>query len=120
MKRKRFNIHPVADETYAQVLDNPAKVFQAIEDSQIEIPESATFLLFCLKLTKPKFDLRFFETQDDYLLDYTGCLLKDRDDYEFHSFRRDGEVNDVWEMFLPPPVVGLGIRTRLRPGLDPI
>ena len=117
MKRHRIQISPVPLEVYQSVGENPQRVFQFLNELQVEVPPRAEFLLLCMKTTRPKYDLRFYKDQQSYLLDYTKCLLKDRDDYEFHSFRKDAEV---WEMFLPPPVIGLGISTRLRPGVDPV
>jgi len=118
MRRHRIQL-AVPEEVYAAVNENPLRVFQFLDELQVEVPAKAEFMLLCTKLTKMKYDIRFYKTQEDYLLENTGCLLKDRDDYEFHSFRRDVQA-DAWEMFLPPPVIGLGIRTRLRPGVDPM
>lgn len=117
MKRRRIQISPVPTEVYAGVLQNPSRVFQFLDELQIEVPPKAEFMLLCIKLTKEKFDIRLYKDEHQYLTDYTACLMKGRDDYEFHSFRRDVQV-DVWEMFLPPPVLGLGLKTKLRPGID--
>jgi len=119
MRRRRIQISPVPEEVYGAVTENPQRVFQFLDELQVEVPPRAEFMLLCMKLTRPKYDIRFYKSQEDYLLDYTSCLLKDRDDYEFHSFRKDPQV-EAWEMFLPPPVIGLGIRTRLRPGVDSV
>ena len=115
MKKRRVQISPVPEEVYMELVDNPVRVFQFLGELNIEVPEKAFFMLMCLKITNPKLDLRLYTTQEQYLQDYTKCLLKDKDDYEFYSFRRDENIA-IWEMFLPPPVIGLGISTRLRPG----
>jgi hypothetical protein len=109
----------VPEDVYASVTENPSRVFQFMDQLDVEIPGQASFMLLCMKLTAPKYDIRFYGQQEEYLMDYTKCLLKDRDDYEFHSFKKDENLAE-WEMFLPPPVIGLGIRTRLRPGIDPV
>lgn len=116
MKRRRIQISPVPDDVYQGVGENPTKIFKFMSELNVEIPDDSTFMILCLKLTKPKFDVRLFKSQDEYLLVYTNFLLKERKDYEFHSFRRSEDGG--WEMFLPPPVIGLGITTQLRPGLQ--
>lgn len=101
---------------YQGVGENPTKIFKFMAELGAEIPEESAFMILCLKLTKPKFDVRLFNSQDEYLLAYTNFLIKERTDYEFHSFRKNDDGD--WEMFLPPPVIGLGITTQLRPGLQ--
>ena len=122
MRRRRIKISPVPDEVYLSVSESPHRVFQFLDELQLEVPTKASFMLLCMKLTRPKYDIRFYQEQQDFLLDYTSCLLKDREDYEFHAFKKDDNVDswELWEMFLPPPVIGLGIRTSLRPGVDPV
>jgi hypothetical protein len=104
----------VPDDSYQEIGDNPITVFRFLKESNIDISEKSDFVLLCYKITFPKIDIRFFEGQEQYLDSYTKCLLKAREDYEFYSFRKD----DDWELFLPPPVVGLGIKTKLRPGVS--
>ncbi len=118
MKRRRLQITDVPEEIYASVAEDPLSIFHFLDELQVATPGSAEFMLLCVKLTSPKFDIRFYKNQDDYLTDYTKCLLRGRDDYEFFSFRIEAE--EIWDMFLPPPVVGLGIKTKLRPGVDPL
>ena len=117
MKRRRIQISSVPEDVYQGIGENPTKIFKFMQELGVEIPPGSQFLILCLKLTRPKFDVRLFNSQDEFVLAYTGFLLKERKDYEFHSFRVD-EENGGWEMFLPPPVIGLGISTKLRPGLE--
>lgn len=117
MKKRRIKADNVPEEVYLVVLDNAARIFLFLEDLGIAVPSSALFMLLCLKLTENKFDIRFYKDQNDFLLDYTSCLLKNREDYEFHSFNYEEEV-ESWDLFLPPPVVGLNLQTRLRSGLS--
>jgi hypothetical protein len=113
MKRKRVQIRQVAEEVHQALLDNPGRVLKFLQEIDLAPDPGTTFLMACVKTTAPRLEVRYYPGQEDYFLDYTSCILKDRDDYEFHSFRLDeGE----WELFLSPPVVGLGVRTRLRPG----
>ena len=115
MKRRRIQISPVPDDVYQGLGENPTKLLKFMTDLGIEIPDESTFMILCLKLTKPKLDIRLFNDQSEYFLAYTNFLLKERKDYEFHSFRKS---DDGWEMFLAPPIIGLGITTQLRPGLE--
>jgi hypothetical protein len=116
MKKKRVRLKP-SEEIYEEIGQDPLKIFLFFDELEVEVPEEANFMLVCYKTTSPKIDMRMYGDQDEYLGDYTNALLKGRDDYEFYSFRKDEEV-DGWELFLPPPVVGLGIKTRLRPGVS--
>ncbi len=104
------------DDVYQGIGENPTRVFKFMMELGVEIPEDSSFMILCLKLTKPKFDVRLFNSYDEYVLAYTNFLLKERKDYEFHSFRKiDG---DDWEMFLANTFIGMGITTQLRPGLQ--
>lgn len=116
MKKKKVIMKGVPEELHRLVIENPLRIIQVIHDTETPMPDEATHLLLCIKLTTPKFDLRFYETQEDFLLDYTGCLLKNRDDYEFHVFRAAENIG--WEMYMPPPIIGLGVKTKLRSGLS--
>jgi hypothetical protein len=104
----------VPDEIYQTVAENPIRILKVLRDTETPIPDATEFMLLCLKVTAPKFDIRFYAAQEDFLLDYTACLLRDRDDYDFHVFRSTGKSG--WEFFLPPPIVGVGLKTRLRSG----
>lgn len=116
MKRKRINIKDVPQDLYQAVIESPGRILAFLAEMNTSVPKGAELLLLCLKLTAPKFDIRFYGSQEDFLLDYTSCLLQDRADYEFHSFRVDSEYGN-WEIFLPPPIVGLGVHSKLRPGI---
>lgn len=70
-------------------------------------------MMLCLKTTAPRLEVRYYGTDEQFLLDYTKQIIRDRDGWEFHAFRLADD--GAWEIFLPPPVVGQGIRTRLRP-----
>ncbi len=115
MKRRRVQINDIPDDVHTTLLDSPHRILNLLIELNVEIPGKASYILVCLKLTTPKMDVRFYQAQEDFLLDYTKCLLKNRSDWEFHTFRFE-EGFEEWEMFLPPPVVGLGLRTKLRPG----
>jgi hypothetical protein len=113
--KRRIQISQVPEDVYADIGGNPTRVFAFLEELRVEIPPNANFMVLCYKTTRPKLEVRLYADEGDYLVSYTRFMLKDRKDYEFHSFRRtDGE----WQMFLPPPVIGLGITTRLRPGVE--
>lgn len=116
MKRKKVIMKDVPEELHQLVLDNPLRIINILNDTKTPIPNGSLYILLCVKLTVPKFDVRFYENQEDFLLDYTGCLLKNRDDYEFYVFRAAENIG--WEMYLPPPIVGLGLKTKLRTGLS--
>jgi hypothetical protein len=116
MKRKRYKINDIPDEIYEGLLESPHRIVNFLYENEITIPEESTYILACIKTKDVKLDVRCYLEQGDFLEDYTRCLMKDRDDYEFYSFHFDSELEE-WELFLPPPVVGLGLRTKLRPGI---
>lgn len=116
MKKKKVIMKDVPEELHQLVLENPLRIMNVLRDTKTPIPEGSSYFLLCIKLTIPKFDIRFYESQEDFLLDYTFLLLKNRDDYEFHVFRAAGDIG--WDLYLPPPIVGLGLKTRLRTGLS--
>lgn len=118
MKRRRFVLKEVPLNQHQSILENPGRITRFLEDTEVVAPKGATYLMVCVKTTAPKIDVRYYFSQEDYLLDYTSCIIRDRDDYEFFCFHLFDDVGPEWEPFLPPPVVGLGVRTRLRPGSD--
>jgi hypothetical protein len=115
MKRKRVLLRDIPDDQYRSLLENPFRVLRFLEQTVVEHADGHTYILACVKTTGPKLDVRFYPTQEDFLLDYTSCIMRGRDDYEFVCFRLE-EDEEAWGMFAPPPVVGLGVHTKLRPG----
>lgn len=118
MKRHRFVLRDVPIQQHQSILENPGRIIRFLADLDITPPAGVTYLMVAVKTTAAKLDVRYYHSQEDYLIDYTNCVLKDRDDYEFFNFHLFEDVGPDWEPFLPPPVVGLGVRTRLRPGSD--
>jgi hypothetical protein len=74
MKRRRIQISPVPEDVYQGIGENPTKIFKFMQELGAEIPEDSTFMVLCLKLTRPKFDVRLFNSQDECLMAYTNFL----------------------------------------------
>lgn len=112
MKRRRHKVE-IPDELWAEIAENPQVLFRHLIDMEAEPPQGAERMMLCLKTTAPRLEIRYYRDDEQFLLDYTKQIIRDREEWEFHAFRL--AEDEVWEIFLPPPVVGLGIRTRLRP-----
>lgn len=90
----------------------PSGVFSFLAEFEVNIPSWATSLFFFIRVQNKSADAAFFEDINDFLVWYSKVLLNRKDDMHVVSFNRD-EGKD-WVVFVPPTLIGLDLKTRMR------
>ena len=116
MKRKRVRLSDIPEEVYQAVLTNPLAILKLLRDVRVALPKGTSYILCSIQLSSPKAEIRTFFNLETFLNEYTALLMEENhEEMEFHALEtEDGQ----WSIFLPPPIIGLGLHTKVRPSLS--
>lgn len=117
MPRRRIKVK-VDEEVMAALLEGPQLAFTIMRKAGVKPPKGTKYVFLRLSLRTLTIDFRFHPDEDGFVQDYATVVGKGRPGIEAMCFVRTGtrRGSEVWEAFLPPPVVGPGVVTRLRAG----
>ena len=111
MRKSRTVAYELDAEIIEWLMGDPHHVFKAIAKLDIAVPSWAQMFFIFTRYDSDKLDVSFFEDAKEFFLWYSKILIRFGDDIHSVSFSsKDG----IWQIFLPPTLIGVSLRTRLR------
>lgn len=103
----------ISDAVYERLAESPLAILDIMGEAEVDVPmPSWAKLLFAFCRDGGSLDVSFFEDATDFFLWYAKVLVRRKDDMVTASLQQ--EVSGHWQVFAPPTLVGVNIRTRLR------
>lgn len=108
--RKSRTVVSDADEVITDFINDHHGAFKLLEKLEIVLPDWAEMLFVFARKDKKRFDVSYFEDAKDFFLWYSKVLITQKDLQAISFTRKDAE----WLVFVPPTLIGVNLRTRLR------
>jgi hypothetical protein len=112
MRKSRTVVKEVEIEVADQIGLNPNTLFGQLEKYEIAVPTWATMLFVFARSDRKILDVSFFEDTKDFFLWYSKVLIRRVKDVKAASYSKD--VTNEWKLFLPPTLIGVNLRTKMR------
>lgn len=113
MRKSRTVVRDVDVKVSDKTGLNPADIFSSLEKMDIPVPSWAVMMFIFSKEEKKVVDVSFFEDTKEFFLWYSKVLIRSAGsvDLTSASFAKEG---DSWKLFVPPTLIGVNLRTKLR------
>lgn len=117
MPRRNVRVK-VDEEVMAALIESPEIAFTIMQKAGVKPPNGTKFMFLRLNLRNLSVGFRFHPDEESFVRDYATVIGKGRPGIEPMCYAMTGRKRggEVWETFLPPPVVGPNVKTRLRAG----
>lgn len=112
MRKSRTVVKDIDAANYATIAADFQSVFSLLESLGVVVPAWATSMLVFTRSDKRYLDVSFFDDTKEFFLWYSRVLIDGADNLRFAAFSR--EQGKDWKAFVPPTLIGVELRTRLR------
>lgn len=112
MRKSRIKLSEINEEIFEAIVNDPPKFFDNLDTLTITIPKWATIAFLFIRIDKMAVELTFYEDAKDFFLYYTKRIVKRQGDYKVACFSR--EESEDWRGFIPPTLIGVNLKTKLR------
>jgi len=94
----------------------PSGLFEFFKKQDIYVPAWTTMILVFANPFKKTFDVSMFEGAKDFFVWYSKVLIQGPDGLRTISYAKDDVLGNSgeWKLFVPPTLIGVNFRTRLR------
>ncbi len=90
----------------------PSDLFEKLKLLDIPVPAWADMILVFPNTVKKSLDVSMFEEGKDFFIWYSKVLIKGPGSGKSNCYAKD-DVGD-WKIFVPPTLIGVNLRTKLR------
>lgn len=121
--RKSRNIVVDYDESiHDKMLDtNSNAVLEIMLKLGVSVPSWSKVSVIKIDYDKVKTTVVFFESVTDFLLWHSKKIItEDEENYKILIFVRNEENNQCWLPLMPPTLIGVGVKTKVRQKNDDI
>ena len=112
MRKSRTVVKDIEASLYATIATDFLSVFSLLESLDIAVPAWSKTMLAFTRRDKRYLDVSFFEDSKDFFLWYSRVVIDRLEGLRFGAFTR--EHGNEWKMFVPPTLIGVELKTRLR------
>jgi len=112
MRKSRVRITDINEGIFEELARDQTKFFDNLDILSINVPKWAAVAFIFMRLDRKSIELTFYEDAKDFFMYYTKRLVRRQGDYRVACFSR--EESEDWRPFIPPTLIGVNLKTKLR------